>query len=109
MLFLKRLSMHGSRTPLFGRQSRWRWTTLSGDSKCSRRSTDGLRTLNLCSPCSAPSLGVKQRQVAPSIGREVMTTPTVVIGGFKFAFFSEIGGYLWVYLQYFFGLRLLGW
>src|SRR5438309_10840803 len=108
MLFSKRLSMRGSQTPLSGRRSRWRWTTPSGDSKCSRRSTDGLRTLNLCSPCSAPSLGVKQRQVAPSIGREVMTTPTVVIGGYKVASFPEIGGHFWVYLQYALGLRQLG-
>src|SRR5205809_8008966 len=37
-----------------------------------------------------------------------MTTPTVVIGGYKVASFPEIGGHFWVYLQYAHGLRQLG-
>src|SRR5436309_7735301 len=37
-----------------------------------------------------------------------MTTPTVVIGGYKVASFPEIGGHFWVYLQYALGLRQLG-
>src|SRR5207245_9205661 len=37
-----------------------------------------------------------------------MTTPTVVIGGYKVASFPEIGGHFWVYLQYALGLRQHG-
>src|SRR5437899_11982634 len=37
-----------------------------------------------------------------------MTTPTVVIGGYKVASFPEIGGHFWVYMQYALGLRQLG-
>src|SRR5437764_7185224 len=37
-----------------------------------------------------------------------MTTPTVVIGGYKVASFPEGGGHFWVYLQYALGLRQLG-